>query len=618
MQPSSNALPCLGDMLAPKGENSELRFEIIGLLRQSLDQFNRARDRVASLSGAGKSQEKLSALTEAAARAFHTLQYARITADLLRPHRGNLPQVQRTFVAIKATGLTLQIACNKERPKTFRHFHSGLFVQHYCGPDWAELDRCHWETLDTMHEEMHDQLSDGTQSKDEENFAEVVAVLRQVDTEQLASLVKCGKTFPASELMRLPAQDPTATAREEWLRARDALAQAMGTLPAKDCGLGLGNDYTEPLRLHLLLRKIDSDLNVPAGLPGVLALLLEERSAVHFTPDRAGAFQVFYRTRARIAAWQPDFWQWWLLDHLRASAEKGEKVSPASVASLIELALCSPKRLRTAECPANLAALKTGLQSLCFLWAGARPSLEERQLLATLSQANPATIAVALGVFIKACLTATPQLLHDRAFTQAIQDTLRKRLLPRLDELIESYTITKVGEVTTSEELKWTSEWEALLAEEAAQQALLAKEQAAVAQAQKNEVATTISTEPETPPAAATIRVRFLTNPGAEAPKFHEPMTLARDDIAPFQELVESVGLESDIPIASIARAVSHYVWETPVVIRACMNKMTFSGITWHKVKRGKMRIYMRMNSAEELQLSVIMRRDWNRLAMEF
>ena len=63
-------------------------------------------------------------------------------------------------------------------------------------------------------------------------------------------------------------------------------------------------------------------------------------------------------------------------------------------------------------------------------------------------------------------------------------------------------------------------------------------------------------------------------------------------------------------PPRSVARAIYHYLFEIPNTVRNTWNKESLNGFSWHKLKRGRCRIYIRY-VGQTVCFCLINRRDW-------
>jgi len=79
------------------------------------------------------------------------------------------------------------------------------------------------------------------------------------------------------------------------------------------------------------------------------------------------------------------------------------------------------------------------------------------------------------------------------------------------------------------------------------------------------------------------------------------------------RELIELHGSRSE-PVSSIARAIMHFAFETPEKHRQVWSKETVGGFSFHKVKRGRDRIWIRVDGST-ITFHVFQRREWGNVA---
>jgi hypothetical protein len=116
--------------------------------------------------------------------------------------------------------------------------------------------------------------------------------------------------------------------------------------------------------------------------------------------------------------------------------------------------------------------------------------------------------------------------------------------------------------------------------------------------------------ETATPSADQPMEIEWVLNHGSIRPRTACLCTTRHHLLAELPPFLEQHAKLVE-PAASLARAIYHYAFEVPASIRATWNKEAVNGTPWHKIKRGRCRLYIRMNGAARLTCSAINRRDW-------
>lgn len=111
----------------------------------------------------------------------------------------------------------------------------------------------------------------------------------------------------------------------------------------------------------------------------------------------------------------------------------------------------------------------------------------------------------------------------------------------------------------------------------------------------------------ETPP----IHCFYVTNPAAsELQLIEAPIPTDAGDASDFAKFLRAQGVSKAVKAISIAHALEFFR-TMPEMSRTLRPHETVGCQTWHKLKRGRIRIYVRMESDERILFHVYQRKDW-------
>ena len=302
----------------------------------------------------------------------------------------------------------------------------------------------------------------------------------------------------------------------------------------------------------------------------------------------------------------PDFWQWRLDEILASQAGLNEDVR-----GVLRHAVLHPRRLKRYQMAETVMPVRSALQQFTPVWESHDAGVERDELLRAIENGAWPEIRLALALFMVSCLRDGHG-RTDRVDT-LVARWVRREVLPRLAEIIETYTVENTSAVRTVEEIHWERDWGELVREEQARQEREAAERQAWAFIRP--LGEPSSPESAAPPATSTTGVRslrllYVRNFGSATPRLVDLETDEATLDEGLEALATSEGLASSIRWTSVASAVRHYVFDTPPEIKRCMMKEAVGGVSWHKVKRGGMRIYLR-ETAGGILFHIIQRRDW-------
>lgn len=116
------------------------------------------------------------------------------------------------------------------------------------------------------------------------------------------------------------------------------------------------------------------------------------------------------------------------------------------------------------------------------------------------------------------------------------------------------------------------------------------------------------------PPRLPVFRFEYVLNPESTMPKVVVAEADEENALSVVSEILQQHA-DASVPIPSLARAVLHYAFDLTDAQRQLWNKEERGGHTFHKLKRGKSRLYVR-RSQETITFHVYARRDWRKSRM--
>lgn len=295
----------------------------------------------------------------------------------------------------------------------------------------------------------------------------------------------------------------------------------------------------------------------------------------------------------------PALLRWWL-PRLFIPAE-GIEFGPVH-RRVIEALVASPRRFLRLNGDPPALDYRRHLRSLVHLFDGYHPPVEQASLLAAL-RAPESSLEHVLDL-IASYLQGRVQ-AGDSFDVAAFSGAGVKRLIDELGSALEgAILVARFARLRTAED----AALEKLIAEEEAAAALVEVPIAAPpAELLPDEFAA--ETVPPAPEDASPVVFEMMPDPGGSRTRSVRLVTTRAGMIDALSEFLDAHG-ERIEPPRSVARAIHHYLFEMPEEVRNTWNKETLNGFPWHKLKRGRCRIYIRI-VGETVCFSLINRRDW-------
>lgn len=293
-----------------------------------------------------------------------------------------------------------------------------------------------------------------------------------------------------------------------------------------------------------------------------------------------------------------EFWQW------RLQYEFDNLDFDQDARDLILWCVEHPKKTLNYSVPKHLASLKALLREFVWLWSGNHPEPEQTEIRNALKSASLPEVALAFGLFVQRCIMGRVNEFYSKPCYKSLCKTVRQLICPDLLQLIDRLTFDSAVYTRTAEEEAWDREWADLLAE--GEKCRLELEQAVEPVSPEQSPADPVAALPSPRP----ICLKYVTNFGSEQPQTVDRVLDIEQFDRDFAEFAQDLQLKPCIPMHSLSAAVYHYLFETAPEIKAVAPKEHVGSISWHKIKRGAMRIYVR-ETTDGVLLHAIHRKDW-------
>lgn len=289
--------------------------------------------------------------------------------------------------------------------------------------------------------------------------------------------------------------------------------------------------------------------------------------------------------------------RWWLPRIF--SPEDDIQFAPAHL-RVIEALVVSPRRFLRLNCAPEVIAYRRRLRPLIPFFEGYHPTVEQPALVKAL-RAPEATLYNILDLLVP--------YLRSRIEARTCIDILEcvmtgvDCLLSELPETIEGTVLVRhFAHLRNAEDVAF----EKLMTEDAAAAGMQDEVVQPPVESLPAELEFAVLAEPEeiTP-----VDFEMLETPGSARTRSVRLSTTRARMVDDLSDLIEKQG-KVIVPPRSVARAIYHYLFEISGSIRNTWNKESLRGFSWHKIKRGRCRIYVR-SAGDTVCFSVINRRDW-------
>jgi hypothetical protein len=114
----------------------------------------------------------------------------------------------------------------------------------------------------------------------------------------------------------------------------------------------------------------------------------------------------------------------------------------------------------------------------------------------------------------------------------------------------------------------------------------------------------------------ATIRLTYIENLGSEFWRTDEIQCPRETFATTLDQYLTTKGIETVVPIPSIARALEHYIFEMTPNQRNLLPMERITSKSWRKMKRGGQRIYV-LEKQGEVFFHLMKRKDWTIAAIQ-
>lgn len=295
-----------------------------------------------------------------------------------------------------------------------------------------------------------------------------------------------------------------------------------------------------------------------------------------------------------LVAVHPALLRWWLP---RVFIPDDDFTFGAAHRRVIEALVCNPRRFLRLNSDPDALPYRRHLRPLLPLFDGYHPTIEQTALLEAL-RAPDSALSHILDLMVP--------YLQGRIETQLTPE-VAECLVRSTDRLLDELADAIEGTVLVGEFVHLRN------ADDVAFSRLLEDEAAAATEAVpavpepfswKPEFETTTAAEIATP-----IVFEMVEKLGSAQMRSTGLTTTRHTLVDDLSHFIAREGADIEPP-RSVARAIYHYLFEIPDTVRNTWNKESLNGFSWHKLKRGRCRIYIR-HVGETVCFCLINRRDW-------
>jgi hypothetical protein len=316
----------------------------------------------------------------------------------------------------------------------------------------------------------------------------------------------------------------------------------------------------------------------------------------------------------------PEFWQIKL-----AALQAAAPLLTRTDRQVLLQALSQPRLFRRQPRLPGTEALARLLSGYVWIWTGPRPKLLEEALHRQVSGAGQwEDILPLLAQLICDALRLT-DIKDDRIYRLSHDDI--KAFYKNSQEILSSLSFVD-GHVRAVSEKEMAADcvW-AQLEAEAAQEDHLARvaqeqvQRAVQERLRQFQALTASSVAPGAPlapdMAVAQLSFGYVTNWGSSAPRTEDFQCVAQEEAlaAMLAPILDRHNCQVSVPCSSLARAVLHYLIETPDEVKLLYPKEFVGNCHWHKIKRQNARIYLRMREKRCL-IYIMHRKNWQHDAL--